>query len=275
MIIALQCYEGDLAETLSLLRLLADNEPHYRNDVTVSLACQPGTPITDLAKASLAHASLKFPVEHITSPLGAKGHPEGCTALFAGTVMHYHKLWRAGKLKHDALFMLDGGDGVPLHRDWIAIVMKEHEITTLGHQKLITGTPYFLGTCPLHVNPNAIFEFSTFDVTKISTDVPKYDGTLNTHFDIYHRAEMLENASLSSIVRTDWRGGGEKATRELFQERSLRSVWLHGYKDANLHWLCREHLLANDRPPEIIRYDLDALHHHESVRRSYEESCGQ
>jgi hypothetical protein len=275
VIFAFQYYEGDLEQTMSLARLIADNEPRYRRDVLFSLVCQPGTPVDALTMATIEHCRLKFAVEHVVSPLGAKGHPEGCTALFAGTGMHYHELWRAGELEHDAICMLDGGDGIPLHRNWISIVIREHELTTLGHKKLITGTPYFLGTCPLHLNPNAVFEFSVFDKTKILTDVPKHDGTLSTHFDIYHRQEMIDNAYLSSIVRTDWRGGGEKATAELLVERSRRAVWLHGYKDANLHWLCREHLLANDETPEICHYELESLRQHEAVRRSYEESCGQ
>ncbi len=275
MIIALQYYEGDLEPTMSLARLIADNEPEYRKDVMLALVCQPGTPITPITWATIEHCSLKLPVEHVVSPLGAKGHPEGCTALFAGTAMHFHELWRAGELKHDSILMIDGGDGIPLHHDWINIVMKAHETTTLALKKSITGTPYFLGTCPLHLNPNAVFDFSVFDNTNIIRDVPKYDGTLGTHFDIYHRKAMLENAGLSSIIRTDWRGGGEKASLELLQDRSRRSVWLHGYKDQNLHWLCRDHLLTNDRIPNIIQFDLESLRQHDSVRRSYEESCGQ
>lgn len=275
MIFALQYYVGDLEQTMALARLVADNEPRYRDDVLFALVCQPGTPVDALTRATIDHCGLKFPIEHVVSPLGAQGHPEGCTALFAGTAMNYHELWRAGELQHDSICMLDGGDGVPLHCDWISMMIREHEETTLGRGKLITGTPYFLGTCPLHVNPNAVFDLSVFDKTKISMDVPRYDGTLATHFDIYHRREMIENASLSSIVRTDWRGGGEMASPDLLRERSRQSVWLHGYKDANLHWLCREHLLSNHQPPEIVRYDLESLRQHEAVRRDYEESYGQ
>jgi hypothetical protein len=258
MIFALQYYEGDLEQTMTLARLIADNEPRYRKDVTFSLVCPPRTPVDALTRATIEYCGLKFAVEHVVSPLGAKEHPEGGTALFAGTAMHYHELWRSGELKQDAICMLDGGDGVPLHSDWISIMIREHERTTLKNKKLITGTPYFHETCPLHVNPNAIFEFSIFDKTDIVRDVPRYDGTLATHFNIYHRQAMLENASLSSIIHTDWRDGGEKASLKLLLDRSRHSVWLHGFKDTNLHWLCREHLLANDKTPEIMSYSLES-----------------
>jgi hypothetical protein len=272
MIVALQFCEGDMEATMSLARLIADLETRFRDDTKLSLVYQPGTSLTPLVSRTLYHCSLKFEVELVESPLGAAGHPEGCTALWAGTCRHYFNEHESGRSKHTSILTLDGGDGVPLHRDWIAVVQAEHEIT-LGRGKLITGTPYFLGTCPLHVNPNAVFELDVFGKTSLLTDVPKYDGTLLTHFDVYHRAAMLDHAELSSIVHTDWRGGGHAATREILAERSRESVWLHGYKDPGLHWIAREHLASNPAPPQIKHYNLPTLRTHEAVRRSYEASC--
>jgi hypothetical protein len=271
MIVAVQYYEGDMERALSLARLLADIQPRRRDDVLLSLACQPGTPATPLLDATLKHCARKFPTEAITSRLGAVGHPQGCTALFAGVASHYCDRWNRGELEHDAIFMVDGGDSVPLHPDWIDIATREHD-RTCAAGKLITGTPYFLGTCPLLINPVAIYELSTFERTKIVKDVPRYDGTLSTHFDVYHRAEMIARTRPSSIVRTDWRGAGRVASVDLLRSRARESLWLHGYKDERLHWICREWLATSPPPPQIQTYDLANLQVHELVRRNFEAS---
>jgi len=269
MIVALQYWEGDLSQAMSLARLLADIEASPRSDVLLSLVCQPGTPMTRLVEKTIAHCSRKFAVEHVVSPLGAEGHPEGCAHLWAGTMRYYYEEYRRGGYPHEAIMTLDGGDGVPLHRDWIDVVMGEHA-ETVSRGKSITGSPYWLGGCPLHVNPNAVFQFSVLEKTSFLTDVPRHDGTLLTHFDIYHRREMLANASLSTIVHTDWRGGGNKISKGLMVERAGRSAWLHGYKDEDLFWVAREHLGDDPERPNLGRYDLGELYFQESLRRSSE-----
>lgn len=279
MIVALQYHEGDLDRTTSLCRLLADLEPVPRNDVLLALVCQPDTPRTELVARTVAHCRRRFPVEEVVSEFGAVGHPEGCTALWRGTASHFFREYRMETFpenyltdtKHaGALLMLDGGDGVPLHQYWLNMMIELH-CESLRRGKLITGTPYFMGECPLHVNPNAVFELEVFYETKLLTDVPKYDGTVMTNFDVYHREEMLARASLSSAVRTDWQGGGRPATRDLLLDRSTRSLWLHGYKDEGLYWLAREHLASRPAPPQICHYDLEQLRLQERVRRSFEE----
>ena len=269
MIIALQYYAGDLERTMSLARLLADVEPAPRADVVLALVCQPGTPVTSLVEKTLVHCSRKFPVEHVVSPLGAEGHPEGCTFLWAGTMQHYYGKYRRGETSHESIMTLDGVDGVPLHLGWVDMVLAEHA-ETLARGKLITGSPYWLGGCPLHVNPNAVFQFSVVDKTAFLMDIPRYDGTLLTHFDIYHRRGMLENTSLSTVVHTDWRGAGNKISVGLMRERAGRSLWLHGYKDEDLFWTARNFLFdgeAHKKSPELRRYDLGDLYLQESARQ--------
>lgn len=272
MIFALMYYEGDLEQAMSLARLLADIEPRRRDDATMALVSQPGTPVTPLVRATAHHCSQKFDVDVVQSPIGGRGHPEGCTALWAGTAKIYYDLWKAGKTKHRGLFTIDANDAIPLHRDWISLTKLEHLRTTC-HGKFISGSPYFLGTCPLHVNPVAVFELSVFERTKLITDIPKYDGTLATHFDIYHRVEMLENCRPSSIVHTDWRGNNKPATRELLAEHARNSLWLHGYKDPGIHFLARDHLWSSTVVPELHHYDMLNLRRHEMTLRHYEGAC--
>jgi hypothetical protein len=266
VIVALMCCEVDLDRTMSLARLLADVEPAPRTDVHLALVCQPGTPRTSLVDRTVRHCARRFDVDVVTSPLGAPGYPEGCTALWTGT-MRYYSGSRECRGSHTSVLTLDGGDGVPLHRNWLDLMLGEHR-RTLALGKLITGSPYYLGGCPLHVNPNAVFELSVLGRTKLATDVPRSDGTLLTNFDVYHRKEMLANASLSSVVRTDWRGAGNEVSVELMRRYAASAVWLHGYKDEDLYWVARRHLFGGDVPePRLERYDLQDLYLQESFRR--------
>lgn len=292
MIVALQYYEGDLERTMSLARLLADLEPAFRADVLLALVCQPGTPRTELVARTVAHCRRRFPVEEVTSEFGASGYPAACNALWRGAATHFHRKYKDHTLFQQdryyplnkpaeclhghafSLLTLDGGDGVPLHSDWLDHIISHHLDTLFIHQKLISGTPYYVGTCPLHINPNAVFELSVFDQTKLLSEAPAYEDPRQTTFgfDVYHREEMLEHACLSSAIRTDWHGGGQRATRELLLERSRRSLWLHGYKDADLYWIAREHLASQPAPPELRTYTMEQLRLQEITRRSFEET---
>ena len=81
---------------------------------------------------------------------------------------------------------------------------------------------------------------------------------------------MLNNASLSSIVRTDWRGAGNHISLELMKTRAKQSVWLHGYKDNNLYEVARKHLLTSETIPlKLERYQLTNLYLMESCKRPF------
>jgi hypothetical protein len=278
VIIALQYHGGDLERTMSLARLLADIEPGPRTDVLLALVRQPGTPRPEIAIRTVAHCRRKLPVAEIISEFGASGYPEACNALWRGTMSHFYREYEStgpgvDPGGHSSILTLDGGDGVPLHDDWIDRMIEAHS-DTLRRGKLITGTPYFLGTCPLHVNPNAVFHLDVLARTRLLDEVPRYTepGWANFAFDVYHRAEMLEHACLSSVVRTDWRGGGLSASRDLLRDRARRSLWLHGYKDPDLYWIARDHLADQPAPPRIARYETDQLVLQEELRRSFENT---
>ena len=268
MIVALQYYEGDQQRTFSLAKLLADIEPSPRNDVLLALVCQPDTPRSNLTDFTIQYCSLKFPVVHVVSPRGAIGHPEGCGQLWAGTMEHFAHLFNQKLVPpHDSILTLDGSDGVPLHLDWLDLMIEEQS-RTLSSGKLISGSPYNLWDCPLHVNPNAIFHLSMLNKCPSLHTIPKPNGTLLTHFDIYHRRAMLSNASLSSLVRTDWHGAGNSISLELMREKASRSAWLHGYKDDNLYEVAREHLFNHSPVPmNLQRYRLPDLYMAESCRK--------
>jgi hypothetical protein len=278
MILALQYYDGDLDRTMSLARLLADIEPRPRTDILLALVCQPGTPRPEIVTRTIAHCRRKLCVTEVVSEFGASGYPAACNALWRGTVSHFYREYASTGSdvdpgRHSSILTLDGGDGVPLHNDWIDRMISAH-LYTLRQGKLITSTPYFLGTCPLHMNPNAVFHLDVFARTRLLDEAPTYADPkwANFAFDVYHRAEMLEHACPSSVVHTDWHGGGLPASLNLLRDRSLRSLWLHGYKDGNLYRITREHLVNQPPPPRIHYHEIDQLLRQEKLRRSFEKT---
>ena len=248
MIVALQYYEGDRERTFSLARLLADIEPSPRDDILLALVCQPDTTSSESTHMVLQHCEKKFPTVHIISARGANNYQEGCGQLWAGTMDHFSRLFEERTIRHNSILTLDGGDGVPLHPDWINLFKTEHE-HTISSKMLITGTPHNQGGTPLLINPNMASHLSIWQEEPSLHKVPRYDGTFLTFFDTYHRRTLLKHTSLSSIVQTDWRGGGNKISLELMGERARKSVWLHGYKDDSLYEVAREHLLGSKNPP--------------------------
>lgn len=257
---ALQYFREDHERTLTLAQLLADVEPAPRDDLLLALICRPDTPPSKYDGLALRHCEKKFPTVMITSPRNTCTWPESCGDLWAGTIDHFSRSFEDGTSKHHSIFTVDGGDGVPLHQNWINLLSAEHD-RTISSGKLITGTPSKLGYSPLHVNPNMISHLSIWQKVPSLRTTPRSDGTILTHFDIYHRRAMLTSASLSSVVLTDWRGDGHEIDLELMQLKSRKSVWLHGYKDDSLYEVTREHLSSpNLPPPTLERYQLGQLH---------------
>jgi len=260
MIIALQYYKEDRERALTLARLLADIEPSPRDDLLLALICRPDTPPSRYDGLTLRHCEKKFPTMMIVSPRGTCTWPESCGDLWAGTMDYFSRIFECGAAKHHSIFTADGGDGVPLHRNWINLLSSEHD-RTISLGKLITGTPSKLGYSPLHVNPNMASHLSIWQKVPSLRTTPRSDGTILTHFDIHHRRAMLTSASLSSVVLTDWKGDGNKITLELMQLKSRKSMWLHGYKDGSLYEVAQEHLSTPDLPPPMLeRYRLEQLH---------------
>ena len=266
MIVALQYYEGDRERTFALARLLADLEPSPRDDLLLALVCQPDTPTPESTNLTLRYCENKFPTIQVMSARGTPDYQEGCGQLWAGTMNYFYQMFEEGTTRHDSILTLDGGDGVPLHRNWFDLFKAEHD-KTISSGKLVTGTPYNQGGCPLLINPNMASHLSLWKLEPSLREIPHYTGSMLTIFDTHHRQTLLKHTSLSSIVKTDWRGDGNKISLGLMRSRSEKSIWLHGYKDDSLYEVAREHLSNPElTPPALERYQLEQLRMVESAK---------
>lgn len=244
MIIALQYCERDLTRTMRLARLLADLEPACRADALLGLVCQPGTPRPPLVDETIEHCSSKLQVEHVVSAHGAPGWADGSGQLWRGTVSHFHSLWKKGKISHSSIATLDGGDGVPLHNNWIDLLVAEHELT-LRTGKLVSGLLNLDVPRYAHINGNMIVELKLWERFPAIRDTPLGASPAEWYkcWDTYHAGVFLSNARPSTVVCNHWNRRG--ATKSVMDEAATSSVWLHGYKDDRFHDLARERLLVD------------------------------
>ena len=250
MILALQFYEGDMNNAMKLARLLADIEPVPRKDVLLALVCQPGTPLDGRVKEVLSHCSKKFAVEHVVSKYGAKGWADGSGQLWTGTMEHIHEQWKKGLVSFGAIFTFDGGDGVPLRRDWIDVLKKEH-VCALSKGKLVTGSAQMRtggdhpkpGGFRNHINGNMVLHLSIWDKHPSLHHTP-LGASMKRHniWDQYHGDVLLSEALPSTVICSRWNCTGLNLA--IMKEHVRNSVWLHGYKDSFVADVAREFLFS-------------------------------
>lgn len=251
MILALQFYEGDLDKAMRLAELLADIEKKPRSDVLLALVCQPGTPFDNRVKGVMKHCSKKFNVSHVVSKRGAKGWADGSGQLWTGTMEHFYDLWRRRLIPFDSIFTFDGGDGVPLHHNWIDLLKEEH-LRTLLSGKLVTGMKleksgcygFKLGRFNNHINGNMIMQLLIWEKypSLHHTPLGARRRMCNT-WDMYHADVFLAEASPSRVICSEWHKTG--LCREILEDRAKVSVWLHGYKDSDATDIVRKYLLVS------------------------------
>ena len=244
MIVALQYCERDLTKTMRLARLLADLEPRRRTDVLLGLVCQPDTPRLPLVDETVEYCARKIPVEFVVSAYGAQGWADGSGQLWRGTVTHFHDLKQQGRIAHHSIATLDGGDGVPLHNNWLDLLIAEHDVT-LQSGKLVSGLLNLDKPEHVHINGNMILELELLDRCPSIRDIPLGASPAEYHkcWDIYHAKDFLANARPSTVVCNHW--NHRKVTKAIMDSAASSSIWLHGYKDEYLHDTARERLLVN------------------------------
>ena len=249
MILALQYYITDLERTMRLANLLADIEAHFRDDVMLGLICQPGTPTTRLVRETIDRCSRKFPVIQACSKQGGKGWATGSCKLWRGTMLHFYELYKSHQTTHDSIFTLDGGDGVPLHRDWIDLLLREHQLTrSMGNR--ISGTLTVDHFNQPHINGNMILDLLLIGespkLLEQPTDTMLSNGAM---WDVVNGETFMENSHPSSVICNEWNQSGITMSR--MNEIASRSIWLHGYKDPGLRSIARERLMNDPTSLEI------------------------
>lgn len=263
MILAIQYYTQDRFKAMKLARLLADLEPTPREDILLALVRKIDTPPSVVTSSALQYCAKKFNVEDIVVPEKGTGWPTACNQMWTGILKIFADRFNNKSCSHHSIFTIDGGDGVPLHRNWIDLITQEHD-KTLAMGKLVTGVLGMDGNGTWHINANAIFHLSIW--TKYPT---LHTPPLDRGWDCQRASIIIPETSPSSIIRNDWKneilatGKVERnkiATIEMMKNNSQASVWWHGYKDAGLTDVARHYLLDQSSEPNtkltLIRQSL-------------------
>jgi len=243
-----------------LARLLADLERRRRDDVCLLFVRTTECPVTRVLEDAIARCSDVFHVESLVirpdtperrerwDRLGR--WPVGCNVLWQGAVEYF---LRSMDPYWTSIFTLDGGDGVPLHRDWLDVLLEDHARTVAAGLG-VTGwvSPDSLGRW--HVNLNQVTERSLFDAHPVLLEMPAGDHEWEP-IDGHRAGLFMPACRASTVILSTWRHVG--ATQADFAEVARDSAWWHGCKDGDLVGKARAFILGRDhgrpRPRDLGR----------------------
>lgn len=152
LLIALQYWNGDREQALTLARRLADIEDKFRTDVCIEFVLRFDA--TEPSRETLEYVGKKFKTSVYRCRRRGQGHPDGC-----GDVWHdfVNEMWaRFMRVRwfteNIDTVMFYEGDNVPLRKDWIDVLMAEWKLAR-AEGKFIMGCWHNEGILPAgHMN---------------------------------------------------------------------------------------------------------------------------
>jgi len=225
MIISIMFHNGDKGKSLALSKLIADIEPNRRDDVLLALVSQPGTDLAGVRDA-VNYCSSKMPSIAFTSgrqPLGANGTAE----LWCGAVDYFY----ANPCGHSSIFLVDGGDSVPLRATWIDDLIAEHT-KTLADGRIITGC-----------HSNKIIELSVWDILPALRSMTSIPGGAVPSWEYDYDDIITPHMFRTVAIYNEWNSRTGISVEGL-RGRAARSAWSHGWKDTDLVDKARELILG-------------------------------
>jgi hypothetical protein len=251
LVVVLQFCAKDWTRAAKLARLLADVERRRRDDVCLLFVRATDFTENRVMDDVVARCSEVFLTNHLLvrpdkPSRAAQWHNlgnwvEGSNILWTAAVEHFlqmHQQWQT-------VFFADGGDGAPLHRDWVDLMERDHARTVRAGLSVTGALRDCRGT--RHVNGNQVVERSFLQSHPEFTEVP----SACQEWDVYHAAAILPVARVSSVIYGGWHQFG--ATPSQMSEIARYSAWWHGCKDGNFVDLAREHVFGvGSRRPEIV-----------------------
>lgn len=219
LILVLQYWEGDEARAMRLGRLLADIEPSRRDDVSLCFFRRHDVPESALLHETRMHCGFKFGTMTLQARREGVGHPHGCNELWSSVMEQFADAWRAGILAAHSVFCMEA-DGVPLCKDWLDVLLEEHE-RTLAAGKRVTAAE--MRRLP-HVNGSILAHLSMW------LDRPSLHQTPPTQaWDLFHAQVLTTEALPTSFMKNVYCAGNW--SDESLAGLAKETAWLASQKD--------------------------------------------
>lgn len=255
LVIALQFYPGDFYRSMKLALLLRDLEPRRRDDVALLFVRTSELVGGRILEDVMSRCSEIFRAQSVVLGPDTPGRrerwpelnrwPVGCNVLWQGAVDHF--------LNHmdprwSSFFSVDGGDSVPLCREWLDVLVEDHAETVrrgLG----VTGQVAVDGLGRWGVNLNAVYERSFFLEHPEVGEMPA-GPDVRAAIDTYRAPVILPACRGSTVIRSDWKMVGVR--REHFSVLSGHSAWWHGCKDGALVETARRFIAEHPEARPVV-----------------------
>jgi hypothetical protein len=233
---------------MALARLIADLEDNYRPDVLFMFTARFDTKHDN---ETVEYVSKKFPVIKYTTKRKAEGWPNGPNQMMACSYEYCVEQSRWGNLKDKQVIMFIEADCVPLHKNWINILLEEYKKSG----KMVTGAWLKRGDAGMeHINGNCLMSLNFWKKCKEIFHPDERGG-----WDCSCARSILPNGHPSRFIWSDyqlgqahnpWRGCDflwepkRYGCREnVYYGEDLHPVWFHGIKVMDGINCVRERLL--------------------------------
>ncbi len=238
LIIALQYWAGDQHQAFRLARLMADIEPRRRDDVVLAFCPRFDVVPSHDQYQTFLYCGQKFGVMNVGIRRQGTGHPTGSNEMWGGIMDVLGDSWRAGRSRYASVFFAEA-DGCPVKRDWLALLLAEHE-RALINGKRVTGA--MMRNCVPHINGSCIIELSTW------FDRPSLHQTPSEQaWDLFHAAALMQEAQPTSLLYNPY-GAREWSDPALEAVAHDTAYLLNTKDDTALSWA--ERTLTGPAPAE-------------------------
>jgi hypothetical protein len=234
MLIALQMWEGDVAETARVARLLSDiqdGDPNLHADLLLVYRrdCKPRAELTSYCLSGFDQVH-----EYVTRRRET-GFPAGPNGMWCDLMQYCLIQHKKGAWDYECILTTEG-DAIPLCRNWAEVLLKEwHDAKALVVGCWMNSGEHSCG----HINGNALFHPRISEMAAI-TSCPA------------HRAWDTEFALMFS--RLGWKHTNAIVNRyqaktitdaEMQEILDAGAAWLHGVKDDSARKWARRNLLQD------------------------------
>jgi len=228
--IAVQYWSGDEEQAMRLARLLADIEPGRREDVTLVLARRKDTEKTPEAWRTSVYCGQKFRVKFTQSQRNGTGHPDGCYALWAGTMDQLADAYYRGEAQFDSAFLVES-DGVPLAANWIDRLRAELRLAMHAGRRALGAV---VDRDVRHVNGTLMAHLSMWRDRGSLHETPAGQA-----WDLFHGPVLLQETHATPLIIDPY--GTTAWSPEVLRQFGKQSCWLASVKDESaIAWAERE-----------------------------------